>query len=179
MQAKRRHPRGSFWTRWVLAILVGFGVDFAGFLLVAESIGRSDQSRLAVSAASLTPPPVPVPTPPTVEQPYTLATLAPSLPAAHSLPEAVAVPTPPVLATPAAPLQPERPLIESSDSSGNVEGRGVGAPGGVIALTIIGLLAWAWLRRIPGIAFKHWTAKGDAWVVSAMGLRSVEKGSES
>jgi len=154
MQAKRRHLRRSLWLLGVLAILVGFGVDFAGFVLVAN------EKQLAASAANLIPPPVRAPTPSMVEQPYVSATPAPYLPTARPQPELVAVPTPPVVATPVAPLQAERPLIEPSDSSGNAEGRGLVVPGAVIS---IGLLAWAWLRRTPRIGFKKGSVGMTNW----------------
>jgi hypothetical protein len=149
------HPRErrSLWLRWALTILIS--VDFAGFVLAAKSLHPSYERETA-SAVTLSPVAVPVPTPPTAAQwLYASATpAAPTWTATKAQPEWEAVPMPPISETPGVALQAER---LSRESSSRVEGILL-LPvvlAGLVALTIIGLLAWVWLRRETKPAFKQ------------------------
>src|SRR5258705_4112061 len=84
-----------------LAIVVGSRLAMVAFALAARSLGHSDEPELAAFASQLTPAPVPVPTPPTVEEPpYVTGTPAAYTPVTAKLrPEMIAVPMPPVSET--------------------------------------------------------------------------------
>ena len=148
-----------------LALVVGSGLTIAAFALAARSIGDSDEPELAAFASQLTPAPVPVPTPPPVEeQPYVIVTPAAyTLVTAKLLPEMVAVPMPPVSETTVAASQADRPLPEPSipDGSGSAEGSTGVVPGGLIVLTVLGLVGWISLHRAAKTGFKQPKRKGS------------------
>jgi hypothetical protein len=147
------------------ALVVGSGLTIVAFALAARSVGDSDEPELAAFASELAPAPVPVPTPPPAEeQPYVSGTPAPyTLVTAKLLPEMVAVPMPPVPETTGTALQAAQRLSEPSipDRLAHAQGSATVVPGGLMVLTILGLVGWISLRRAAKTGLKQAKRKGS------------------
>jgi hypothetical protein len=142
-----------------LALVVGSGLAIAAFALAARSLAHSDEPELAAYASDLAPAPVPVPTPPPVEEPpYVTGTPTAYTPVTAKLrPEWVPVPMPPVPETTGTAIQAAQRLSEPSipDNLAHAEGSATVVPGGLMVLTILGLVGWISLHRAAKTGVKQ------------------------